>query len=79
VTEPSPEAAKKKPLPDAPLEQLIHDHSPEVLIAVAGNSRLTEDLALALLSPIETRAHPSDDHRAALEHTAVGSHAKSTP
>ena len=50
MTEPSPEAAKKKPLPDAPLEQLIHDHSPEVLIAVAGNSRLTEDLALALLN-----------------------------
>jgi hypothetical protein len=34
---------------DAPLEQLIHHQSAEVLIEVAGDSRLTEDLALALL------------------------------
>ena len=35
---------------DAPLDQLIHDSAPEVLIAVAGDPRLNEDLALALLS-----------------------------
>ena len=35
--------------PDAPLEQLIHDPSPEVLRVVAGDSRLTEDLAMVLL------------------------------
>jgi hypothetical protein len=35
--------------PDAPLDQLIHDSSPEILGAVAADPRLTEDLALALL------------------------------
>lgn len=35
--------------PETPLEQLIHDRSPDVLIEVAGDSRLTEDLALSLL------------------------------
>lgn len=35
--------------PDASLEQLIHHQSADVLISVAGDSRLTEDLALALL------------------------------
>jgi hypothetical protein len=35
--------------PDAQLDQLIHDSDPEVLTAVAGDARLTEDLALALL------------------------------
>lgn len=34
---------------DADLEQLVHESSPEVLIAAAGDLRLTEDLALALL------------------------------
>lgn len=44
-------ASRKKSLPaDAPLEELIHDHSPEVLISVAGDFRLTEDLALAMLN-----------------------------
>lgn len=44
-------AVGKKSLPsDAPLDQLIHERSPEVLIAVAGDSRLSEDLALALLN-----------------------------
>lgn len=38
-----------------------------------------QDLALALMSPIETPARPSDDHRAALERSSAGSHAKSTP
>jgi len=37
------------PPPDEPLDQLIHDSSPEILVAVAADPRLTEDLALALL------------------------------
>ena len=42
---------KKLDLPeDASLDLLIHDTSPEVLIAVAADLRLTEDLALALLT-----------------------------
>lgn len=36
--------------PDADLERLIHETSPEILTAVAGDPRLTEDLALALLN-----------------------------
>lgn len=36
--------------PDAPLDRLIHDPSPEILIAVAADARLSEDLALALLT-----------------------------
>ncbi len=32
-----------------PIERLIHDPSPEVLCAAAGDARLTEELALALL------------------------------
>jgi hypothetical protein len=35
--------------PDAPIEQLIHDPSPEVMRAAAADPRLTEDLALAML------------------------------
>lgn len=35
--------------PDAALEQLIHDPSPETLRAAAADTRLTEDLALSLL------------------------------
>jgi hypothetical protein len=51
VTEVGAEATKKKSLPShALLEHLIHDRSPEVLIAVAADSRLSEDLALALLN-----------------------------
>ena len=42
---------KKVTLPaDAVLDELIHDQSPEILIAVAGDARLGEDLALSLLS-----------------------------
>jgi len=41
---------KKITLPaDAGLDQLIHDTDPEILTAVAADSRLTEDLALAML------------------------------
>ena len=36
--------------PDADLERLVHDASPEIAIAVAGDPRLSEDLALALLN-----------------------------
>jgi hypothetical protein len=42
---------KKISLPaDADLERLVHDPSPEILIAVAADARLTEDLTLALLN-----------------------------
>jgi hypothetical protein len=34
---------------DADLERLVHESSPEMMIAAAGDPRLTEDLALALL------------------------------
>jgi hypothetical protein len=44
-------AKKKTSLPaDAQLDRLIHDSSPEILVAVAADLRLTEDLALALLN-----------------------------
>jgi len=44
-------ATRKNLLPaDAPLEQLVHDRAAEVLIAVAADFRLTEDLALAMLN-----------------------------
>jgi hypothetical protein len=36
--------------PDADLERLVHESSPEILTAVAANARLTENLALALLN-----------------------------
>lgn len=43
--------SRKAILPeDAPLESLVHESAPEVLISVAGDPRLTEDLALALLN-----------------------------
>jgi hypothetical protein len=46
------EIATKKTIlpPDADLERLVHDTSAEILTAVAADSRLTEDLALALLN-----------------------------
>lgn len=51
-----PETSAAKPtsqkitLPaDAALDKLIHDADPQVLIAVASDARLTEDLALAML------------------------------
>lgn len=50
MTVPSGSATKKQLSSDAPLETLIHDRAPEVLIAVAGDSRLSEDLALSLLN-----------------------------
>jgi hypothetical protein len=44
-------ASRKTALPaDADLEQLVHDSSPEMQVAVAADARLTEDLALALLN-----------------------------
>lgn len=50
--ESSATGAKRKAAlpPDAPLEELIHDPVPEILIVVAADQRLTEDLALALLN-----------------------------
>ena len=45
------EAVRKITLPaDADLEQLVHDSSPQMQIAVAADARLTEDLALSLLN-----------------------------
>jgi hypothetical protein len=45
------DAPRKTVLPaDANLERLVHDSSPEILIAVAADARLTEDLVLALLN-----------------------------
>jgi hypothetical protein len=42
---------RSKSLPaDADLDHLVHDSSPEIMVAVAGDARLTEDLALALLN-----------------------------
>ncbi len=46
-----PGRTQKKTLPaEVSLEQLIHERAADVLIAVASDSRLTEDLALALLN-----------------------------
>src|SRR5882724_3576568 len=42
---------KKSSLPaDADLDRMVHDASPEIAVAAAGDPRLTEDLALALLN-----------------------------
>jgi hypothetical protein len=51
MTDPSPARERQKiVLPaDAALDQLIHHADPDILIAVAGDARLTEDLALAML------------------------------
>jgi hypothetical protein len=38
------------PEPHGPLEELIHSHEPDILRGVAASSRLTEGLALALLT-----------------------------
>ena len=51
-----------------PLEQLIHDPSPEVSCAAAGDSRLTEDLALALL---ERRDLPPSGLEQLVKHPAL--------
>ncbi len=51
MTQSPAESRRKKSLPPgAALEELIHDPSSDTLIAVAGDSRLTEDLALAMLN-----------------------------
>jgi hypothetical protein len=51
VSELRPGMPRKASLPtDAPLERLIHEQSPEVLVTVAADFRLTEDLALAMLN-----------------------------
>ena len=51
MTGPSATGPRKGKLPaEASLEELIHEQSAEVLIAVACDARLTEDLALAMLN-----------------------------
>jgi len=45
----SPSASTQVLQSEGPLEQLIHDPSPEVMRAVAMDPRLTEDLALSML------------------------------
>jgi hypothetical protein len=51
VALPTLHTKNKNSLPlDAELDRLVHDSSPEVMVAVAGDPRLTEDLALALLN-----------------------------
>jgi hypothetical protein len=42
--------ARRAPQPQGPLEELVHSHDPATLRAVAASSRLTEELALALLA-----------------------------
>jgi hypothetical protein len=56
-----------------PLEQLIHDPSPEVLCAAAGDPRLTEELALALL---ERRDLPAGGLEQLARHPALKKSAK---
>jgi hypothetical protein len=51
-----------------PIEQLIHDPSPEVLCQAAADPRLTEDLALALL---EHRALPASALEQLAKHPAL--------
>lgn len=49
--DPRKDGPRKRQLPaETPLEKLIHEQTAEVLIAVASDARLTEDLALALLN-----------------------------
>jgi len=66
---PAPSAAPKPgALPDAPLEKLIHDPSPDVTRAVAADPRLTEDLALSLL---KRRDLPGDALEALYKHKSL--------
>jgi hypothetical protein len=71
----SPETSAARPpsqkvtLPaDAALEKLIHDPDPQILIAVASDPRLTEDLALAML---ERRDPPAQALEQAMRNSSV--------
>lgn len=71
----SPETSTAKPqrqkvtLPaDAAIDRLIHSPDPDILIAVAGDARLTEDLALAML---ERRDLPSQALEQVIRNSAV--------
>jgi hypothetical protein len=54
--------------PDALIDRLVHDPSPEILVAVAADLRLTEDLALALL---KRRDLPGEALEQLHKHTAL--------
>ncbi len=71
----SPETSAAKPQrqkvtlpPDAALDRLIHSPDPDILIAVASDARLTEDLALAML---ERRDLPSHALEQVMRNSAV--------
>ncbi len=62
----STQASRQAPEPDKPLEELIHSRDAGVLRAVAASPRLTEELALSLLSrgdlPAEVLEHVAKNH-----------------
>jgi hypothetical protein len=67
-------AQKQRKLPgDASLEQLIHEQTAEVLVAVASDARLTEDLALSMLN---RRDLPREALEAMNRNGAVAKHRK---
>ena len=55
--------------PDAVLERLIHESDPDVLVAVAADARLTEDLALSMLA---RRDLPREALEQMLRNSSVG-------
>src|SRR5690348_17216898 len=50
MSDPVSSGKKTELPPDARIESLVHDGTPEQLVSMAADSRLTEDLALAVLS-----------------------------
>ena len=54
--------------PDAALGRLVHESDPDILVAIAGDHRLTEDLALAML---ERRDLPREVPETMLRNSSV--------
>jgi hypothetical protein len=54
--------------PDAAFDRLVHESDPDILVAVAGDQRLTEDLALAML---ERRDLPREVPETMLRNSSV--------